>query len=93
MDSLGPLEGPAEGTLEKAIMDVQFTVHSVNQGPTRVPVTFKGQDTTAVVDCVEVELTPVNPEHGTLTLRFVADDRAPAADLFTPDKTVTLSIS
>lgn len=74
-------------------MDVQYTVHSVNQGPTRVPATVEGEQTTAVVDCVEVELTPVNPRHGSMTLRFIANERAEAAEFFTPDKTVTLTFS
>lgn len=74
-------------------MDVQYTVHSVNQGPTRVPATVEGMETTAVVDCVEVELSPVISRHGSLTLRFIGDERSGAAELFTPDKSVTLSIA
>lgn len=74
-------------------MNIEYTVHSVTQGPARVPAIVEGTETTAIIDCVEVELTPTLIRHGSLTLRFIAAERAEAADLFTPDKKVTISVA
>lgn len=74
-------------------MKMEYRVHSVVQGPARVPAVVEHQDTTAVVDCVEVVLCPCLSRHGTLTLRFIGAERAEAAEVFARDKTVTVSVA
>lgn len=74
-------------------MEVQYKVHEVTQGAARVPVIVEGQASTAAVDCVTVEMTPLLPRHGSIMLRFIGDERAGAANLFTQDKVVTFTIS
>lgn len=74
-------------------MNVECKVHSVTQGPAKVKSTVEGVEMYSDVDCIEVVLTPVKTRHGTMTLRFIGDERAEAADLFTPGKEVTLSIA
>lgn len=74
-------------------MKIDFSVHNVTQGPARVPAIVEGVETSAIVDCVEVELTPVLPRHGSVTLRFIGDERAAAADKFTPGAVVTVDVA
>lgn len=74
-------------------MKVDFIVHNITQGPARVPAIVEGIETSAVVDCVEVELTPALPRHGSLTLRFIGAERAEAANLFQEGATVALDIT
>lgn len=73
-------------------MKIEFNVHNVTQGPARVPATVEGKETTAIVDCVIVELSCCNPRHGSLTLRFIGDERADAANTFKPGGVVTLAV-
>lgn len=74
-------------------MNIEYVVHNVTQGPARVPATVEGQETTAIVDCVIVELTPTNPRFGAMTLRFIGDERAAAAEMFPNDKIGTITFS
>lgn len=73
-------------------MQITYVVHGVAQGPTRVPAIVEGVETHAVVDCVNVELTPDLPRHGTVQLNFIAGERALAAEMFEPDAKIRITL-
>lgn len=58
-----------------ASLSVDFTVHNVTVVPVRREGEFNGEKISAVVECVEVELTSPAP-HGSLTLRFTGAEAA-----------------
>ena len=74
-------------------MNVEFKVHGVSNGSTNVATVVDGEDITASVPCLEVELVTTSDRSGNLTLRFVGSSIAEARELFGKDAVLTASFA
>jgi hypothetical protein len=75
-------------------MDLTYYVHSVSTHPVNVTVHYEGQEITAPIPQLEVELTHLHGKSGSLLLHFrTAAEIAEAKELFTQGGTVMLSVT
>ena len=72
-------------------MKLEYVVHNATPTQQRVSAVVEGAQSTAIVDSLTVELTPVNPRHGSMTVNFIGGEREEAAAKFTPDKKISVS--
>lgn len=68
-------------------------VHSANRQLVAVNATVAGSETVAMVDGLKVELTPIDPQQGSLTVSFYGADLATASELFKPDSELTVAFA
>lgn len=69
-------------------MRVEHRVHGVSSGRANVPTEVDGEQLTASVECLEVELVSKGDRHGNQTLRFTGSAMQEAKELFTPDRVI-----
>ena len=74
-------------------MKLDYVVHNVSEAPKAVTATVNGEDISATITALVVELTSADGKHGSLTLRFVGSEVEEAKETFIVDKTVTVSIA
>lgn len=74
-------------------MELNFLVHSAVINDLPVTVSYQGEEVKATVECLEVELLPVNTKNGSLTVRFTGNDITEARELFIKDKAITAKFS
>jgi hypothetical protein len=70
-------------------IEVEYVVHGTSNAPIPFQTEHKGMTLSATTDSLEVELTGVDPRHGSMTLRFIGDEMAAAAELFKPGTAIT----
>jgi hypothetical protein len=73
-------------------MKLEYVVHSAGRGVTTVIAQVEGEDTRVSVDALQVELTPVQPRHGSLNLSFIGAGAKEAEGVFKKDGKVSVSI-
>lgn len=71
-------------------MKTNLRVHSVSTTSIPAKVEYEGSPIQAVVDCYEVELTSFK-RHGSVTLRFVANEIPEAMEVFKQDGVVSVT--
>jgi hypothetical protein len=75
-------------------MDMMMTVHGISTHPVEVPVQYNGEEASAMLPQLVVELADYTGLHGALALRFRSQSDIKAAkDLFVRGSTVTLTFS
>ncbi len=66
-------------------MKVEFKVHGISKGTATVKTEVDGEEVTASLPSLEVELVSVKQRHGNIVLRFVGQEMAEAQDKFKQD--------
>lgn len=74
-------------------MEVKFKVHGVSRPQVARKVQVDGEEMTASVQALEVELTTESDHSGSLVLRFFGKDVETAEVMFKPDAVVTASLA
>lgn len=74
-------------------MKIEFDVHRVSEQIVHKNVEHEGETLRAEVKALEVELTTVADDHGTLTLRFLGSAVDAASKAFPPGKRVAAEFS
>lgn len=73
-------------------MKVEFRVENALDRQVSTKATVDGEEHTAHVDGLEVEMVAVDGRHGSLRLNFIGRNLAEAKETFKPGKVVTFTV-